>query len=175
MNVWSHSDKITKLFCYNGPVLVTLHNINTRVFISLACASSETHNLQRVFRRILYTNVGSLCPAFFAETVKTETKNRCVIKAMHVLRRKLRKDYFGTSEHKTKWSKKEIRILISKLKRQWSGVVNFQVNFVMSMRFIFRDDWNDVPCESLSFIPGNDIILWNRGPWIFVYLYTRIT
>ena len=114
MNVWSHSDKITKLFCYNGPVLATLHNINTRVFISLACASSETHNLQRVFRRILYTNVGSLCPAFFAETVKTETKNRCVIKAMHVLRRKLRKDYFGTSEHKTEWSKKEIRILISK-------------------------------------------------------------
>ena len=35
---------------------------------------------------------------------------------------------------------------------------------VMSMRFVFGDDWNDVPCK----------FLWNRGAWIFVYLYTRI-
>ena len=56
--------------------------------------------------------------AFLAETVETETKNRCVIEATHVLRRKLRNkfrafpkrvgprilslesvDYFGVSEH----------------------------------------------------------------------------
>ena len=35
---------------------------------------------------------GSLCQAFLAETVETGTKNRCVIEATHVMRRKLRKD-----------------------------------------------------------------------------------
>ena len=50
-----------------------------------ACVSSETHILQRVFRRIL-------CQAFLAETVETRTKNRYVIEATLVLRRKLRKD-----------------------------------------------------------------------------------
>jgi len=35
---------------------------------------------------------GSLCQAVLAETVETGTKNRCVIEATHVLRRKLRKD-----------------------------------------------------------------------------------
>ena len=49
--------------------------LKTLLFISLACVSSETHNLQRVFRRILYTN-GPLCQAFLAETVETGTKNR---------------------------------------------------------------------------------------------------
>ena len=59
----------------------------------LACVSSETHNLQRVFRRILYTNGKSLCQAFLAEIVETgNIKNRCVIEATHVLPRKLRKD-----------------------------------------------------------------------------------
>ena len=33
-----------------------------------------------------------LCQAFLVETVETGTKNRCVIEATHVLRRKLRKD-----------------------------------------------------------------------------------
>ena len=33
----------------------------------------------------------SLCQAVLAETVETGTKNRCVIEATHVLRRKLRK------------------------------------------------------------------------------------
>ena len=32
------------------------------------------------------------CQAFLAENVETGTKNRCVIEATHVLRRKLRKD-----------------------------------------------------------------------------------
>ena len=44
--------------------------------INHACASSET--LERVFRRILYTNGGgvggSLCQAFLAETVEIGTK-----------------------------------------------------------------------------------------------------
>ena len=48
--------------------------------------------LPRVFRRILYTNGGSLCQAFLAEIVETGTKNRCLIEATHVLRRKLRKN-----------------------------------------------------------------------------------
>ena len=34
----------------------------------------------------------SFCPTFPAETVETGNKNRCVIEATHVLRRKLRKD-----------------------------------------------------------------------------------
>ena len=44
------------------------------------------------FRRILYTNEGSLCQAFLAESVETVTNNRCVIEATHILGRKLRKD-----------------------------------------------------------------------------------
>ena len=35
---------------------------------------------------------GSLQMPFLAETMKTGTKNRCVIEAMHVLQRKLKKD-----------------------------------------------------------------------------------
>ena len=46
----------------------------------------------RIFQHILYTNGGSLCQAFLSETVETGTKNRCVIEALHVLQRKLRKD-----------------------------------------------------------------------------------
>ena len=34
----------------------------------------------------------SCCQAFLAETVETGNNNRCVTEAMHVLRRKLRKD-----------------------------------------------------------------------------------
>ena len=41
-------------------------------------------SLQGFFRRILYTNGGPLCQKFLAETVKTGTKNRCVIEASHV-------------------------------------------------------------------------------------------
>ena len=73
-----------------------------------------------VFHCTVYTNGGSLCQAFLAETMETGTKNHFVIEAPHVLGRKLRKqikfrtfpknvgprvlslestDYFGTSEH----------------------------------------------------------------------------
>ena len=40
---------------------------------------------------------GSLCQAFLAETEETGTKNRCVIEATPVLRRKLRKGKFRAS------------------------------------------------------------------------------
>ena len=87
-------------------------------FINVACLSSETHNLQRVFLRIYDAKGGSLFQASLAETVKTGNKNCCVIEATHNLRRKLKIkfrafpkrvgpriltlesfDYFGTSEH----------------------------------------------------------------------------
>ena len=35
---------------------------------------------------------GTVCKAFLAETVETGNKNRCLIEATYVLRRKLRKD-----------------------------------------------------------------------------------
>ena len=88
------------------------------LFINLACLSSDTPNLQRVFRRIYDAKGGSLFQAFLAETVKTGNKNRCVIEATYILRRKLKIkfralpkrvgsrilslesfDNFGTSEH----------------------------------------------------------------------------
>ena len=50
----------------------------------------------------------------------------------------------------TESAKKKGRILISKT--AISGVVNFywmQMALVMRMRFIFGDDWNDVPCKSI--------------------------
>ena len=49
-------------------------------------------DVERGFRRFLYTNWESLCQAFLAESVETGTRNRCVIEATHVLRRKIRKD-----------------------------------------------------------------------------------
>ena len=60
--------------------------------ISLASVSSESHNLQRISLRIYHTKGESLCQAFLAETMETGNKNRCVMEATHVLRRKLRKD-----------------------------------------------------------------------------------
>ena len=54
-------------------------------------------------------------------------------------------NYFGTSEHY--WVvKKEWESYLAKLR--WLGVVNFhfiQMAPVMSIRFIFGNDWNDVP------------------------------
>ena len=95
--------------------------------LRLRLRSSETHILQRVFRRIL-------CQAFLAETVETGTKNRYVFEATHVCEESLGKIKFRTllnldvSVHEfyrlkalitleqvntTEWSKK-MRILISK-------------------------------------------------------------
>ena len=96
--------------------LLTLNIISFFSLFSLACASSKTYNLQRVFLRIYDTNWGKSCRAFLAETVETWKKNRCMIEATHVLRRNIKfrafpkrvgprilslqsVDFFGTSEH----------------------------------------------------------------------------
>ena len=46
-----------------------------------------------------------------------------------------------------------------------------QMSLGMSMRLIFGDDWKDVPCKYLAMM----LFLWNRGLWIFLYIYTRAT
>ena len=96
--------------------LLTLNIISFFSLFSLACASSKTYNLQRVFLRIYDTNWGKSCQAFLPETVETWKKNRCMIEATHVLRRNIKfrafpkrvgprilslqsVDFFGTSEH----------------------------------------------------------------------------
>ena len=83
-------------------------------------------------------------------------------------------DYFGASEHY--WVvKKEEESELAKL--WWSGVVNFhcmQMSLGISMQFIFGHDWKDVPCKSLFRYLAMMLFLWNRGLWIFMYLYTRI-
>ena len=48
--------------------------------------------MQPVVIRIYDAKGGSLCEAFLAEARETGNKNRCLTKATHVLRRKLRKD-----------------------------------------------------------------------------------
>ena len=104
--------------------LLTLNIISFFSLFSLACASSKTYNLQRVFLRIYDTNWGKSCQAFLAETVETWKKNRCMIEATHVLRRNIKfrafpkrvgprilslqsVDFFGTSEHKWVGEKKK--------------------------------------------------------------------
>ena len=57
----------------------------------------------------------------------------------------------------------------------WWGVVNFhcmQMTLVLSVRFIFGDDRNDVPRSSRFLFSGNDVISLESRPLIFVYLYT---
>ena len=61
--------------------------------ISLACVSSDTHNLQAVvFLRLFVVHKPTVVvPGVpLAENVETGNKNRCVTEATHVLRRKLR-------------------------------------------------------------------------------------
>ena len=69
------------------------------ILVSLACVSSETHNLQPVFLRIYDTKGESLCQAFLAETVETGDKNRCVTEATHILRKKLLELFRHVSVH----------------------------------------------------------------------------
>ena len=50
-----------------------------------------------------------------------------------------------------------------------------QMSLVMSMRFIFGDEWNDV-CKLITFLLfGNDVIFPESRPLIFVLLCTRIS
>ena len=51
-------------------------------------------------------------------------------------------DYFWTSQYFSETVDGEAI--------NWSGVVNFRymkMSLVMSMRFIFGDDWNEAPCS----------------------------
>ena len=140
------------------------------------------------FRRILYTNRGHCArrsllkpwklgliivawsmPRMFCEESLGKIKFRAFRKRVGPWILSLESvDYFGTSEHY--WVvEKKIRILLSKtamVRVFWAFIV-CQWS-VMGMRFIFGDDWNDVPGKSFFFITGNDVILWNRGSWIFV-------
>ena len=55
----------------------------------------------------------------------------------------------------------------------WWDVVNFpcmQMSLVMSLRFIFGDDWNDAPRSPRFFF---NVISLESRPLIFVYLHTR--
>ena len=55
-------------------------------------------------------------------------------------------DYFGTSELLD--GRKKLRILISKIAMVWSCKLSLYANgLVMSIRFIFGDDRNDLPCK----------------------------
>ena len=61
-----------------------------------------------------------------------------------------RVDYFGTSKHFSGWKKTN-----SISKTSIMSVVNFhcmQMSLVMSMQFIFSDDWNDTPCSHHVFL-----------------------
>ena len=79
----------SKRFVLAGQQLCTCSTL-----FSLACVSSDTHKMCRpfFFLRTQDTKGRSCSQAFLAETVETGNKNRCVTEAMHVLRRKLRKD-----------------------------------------------------------------------------------
>ena len=62
-----------------------------------------------------------------------------------------RVDYFGTSKHFSGRKKTN-----SINKTSIMSVVNFhcmQMSLVMSMQFIFSDDWNDTPCSHHVFLP----------------------
>ena len=73
----------------------------------------------------------------------------------------------------TEWSNKKKRSFLVKL--VWCCKLSLYANgLVRSMGFIFGDDRNDVPCNSLFWSLIMMYFLWNRGPWFFVYLYTRI-
>ena len=54
--------------------------------------------------------------------------------------------------------------------------VNFhcmEKGLVMSMRFVFSNDWNDVPCKSLFFISGNDVISLESRPLNFHVIFIQ--
>jgi len=74
----------------------------------------------------------------------------------------------------TEWSNKK-KIFFNKPAMVWCFKLSLYANrLVRSMGFIFGDDWNDLPSNSLFWSLAMMYFLWNRGPWFFVYLYTRI-
>ena len=79
----------------------------------------------------------------------------------------------------SKWTllsgRKKIWILISKTAMVGCCKLPYcrQMGLVMSMRFIFGDDWNDAPCKSLFLISGNDVIFLESWPLNFrVFIHT---
>ena len=59
----------------------------------------------------------------------------------------------------------------------WSGVVNFhtmQMSLVMSMQFIFSDDWNDMPCTSRIAIQALDFLCTIQLHYINFFVYIKI-
>ena len=67
-----------------------------------------------------------------------------------------------------KWTLKKVRILISKTAMVRCCKLFLYANgFVMSMRVIFGDDWNDVPCKITFLISGNDVISLESRPLNF--------
>ena len=133
---------------------------------------------------------GSRSQSFLAETVKTGHKNCGVTGAIHVLWRKLfqnrlvhefgcLKELITLEKRNTvpQWPKKKKNLKEQNFdgETNWLGVVSCHrilMSLVMSMWFIFRNDWNDVPCSScfcsLVFTTSFDSLT------IHVYLYLKL-
>ena len=136
---------------------------------------------------------GSRSQSFLAETVKTGHKNCGVTGAMHVLWRKLfqnrsvhefgcLKELITLEKRNTvpQWPKKKKNLKEQNFdgETNWLGVVSCHrilMSLVMSMWFIFRNDWNDVPCSSCfcSLAMMLHVFSPESRPLIFVYLYLR--
>ena len=109
---------------------------------------------------------GSWSQAFLVKAMETGDKNRSVMKPMYRIESCERCwaflewvgprvlslesiDYFGTSDYFS--GRKEKITLMRKSSMFRSSVVNcrcMQMSLVMSVRFIFGNDWNDAPCSS---------------------------
>ena len=75
LQVWNRVGKTTDLVWNRVRVSGSVPHTHTQFFWKYPPGD---------FRRILYTNRGSLCEAFRAEAVETGTRNRCFIEATHV-------------------------------------------------------------------------------------------
>ena len=79
-------------------------------------------------------------------------------------------DYFGASEHY--WVvEKKIRIWINKIVMVFT-VCKWVLGWACDL-FSAMHDWKDEPYKSLFRYLAMMLFLWNRGLWIFAYLYTR--
>ena len=53
-----------------------------------------------------------------------------------------------------------------------TGPSTIEKSLVLSMQFMFGDDWNDAPYYFITFwLFGNDVTFLEWSPLIFVYLY----
>ena len=129
----------------------------------------DPKNASILFFHVCMPKGDSWSPAFVAGTAETWNKNCSVTGAMHVLWRKCEvcQAFPAFSVHELY----RLKVLITleqvnssvvekkeNLNKQnldgeahWSGVVNFrcmQMRLVMTVQFIFSDDWNQVPRSS---------------------------